>query len=479
MEGEHVYVISDLHLGGIPADKTIGDPGFEMCGPFARRALSGFIDHLVERHRAAPRSMRLVINGDFIDFLADGDGLELPGSQREFVAFNADVGLAVAKLKRALERSAEVVTALRRLVESGAGLVILLGNHDLELSLPEVRREFLRELGPGGVEFIFDGEAYASDWFVMEHGNRYDGWNIVDHGGLRALRSAQTRGEDFDFGAPAGSHLVATVMNPLKKRYRFVDLLKPENEAAIPILLAFEPDSRLQIAGIAKLYLAARAAQPKVGVAPAQSRYIAGTDAPDDPELESLRRSYLATEELLRSTSDGGATALIAGREATGWLDSVRGVWHVLRSGGEPIGVMDRLTETLAARKSTITRAFDPESEEPHYLEAARRLAAGRAVVMGHTHLAKYVPLEDGGVYVNTGTWCPTIRLEGIYEPDGSISRPRLHRLLSALADNRLDEVCAHEFCAAHLSRHGATRRASLLRWLPDTGTLETWRTNS
>ena len=50
--------------------------------------------------------------------------------------------------------------------------------------------------------------------------------------------------------------------------------------------------------------------------------------------------------------------------------------------------------------------SFDPAIEtSPEYLEAAQELARGgyRYVVFGHTHLAKRIPLDGGGAYLNSG----------------------------------------------------------------------------
>src|SRR5207244_2236158 len=88
----------------------------------------------------------------------------------------------------------------------------------------------------------YDNEAYTVGDALIEHGNRYDRYNQVDHDALRRARSLQSRGlRPADHGVvlkPApGSRMVAEVMNPIKARFPFVDLLKPETEAVLPILL--------------------------------------------------------------------------------------------------------------------------------------------------------------------------------------------------------------------------------------------------
>src|SRR5690348_14500830 len=64
-----VYVISDLHLGGAPDGRANGR-GFRI---FTRTPeLVSFIDAVARRPAGDPR-VELVINGDFVDFLAEID----------------------------------------------------------------------------------------------------------------------------------------------------------------------------------------------------------------------------------------------------------------------------------------------------------------------------------------------------------------------------------------------------------------------
>jgi hypothetical protein len=107
----------------------------------------------------------------------------------------------------------------------------------------------------GLLKFIYDGEAYTIGKVLIEHGNRYDVWNMIDHSALRQERSARSRKlpvgeedrEERYFIPPSGTHLVIEFINRIKARYRFVDLLKPETNAVIPILIALEPEKWLEL----------------------------------------------------------------------------------------------------------------------------------------------------------------------------------------------------------------------------------------
>src|SRR5262249_35079093 len=145
------------------------------------------------------------------------------------------------------------------LVLSGSALTFLLGNHDLEMSLPGPRRALLARLGPGRVEFVYDNQALTLGPVLIEHGNRYDSWNAVPHDVRRQVRSTVSRGEPAPtFPRVPGSELVVRVMNELKARYPFIDLLKPETEAALPLLAVLEPSVLGRLSEVVGLYLESR-----------------------------------------------------------------------------------------------------------------------------------------------------------------------------------------------------------------------------
>jgi hypothetical protein len=153
-----------------------------------------------------------------------------------------------------MERTAPFWGNLETFVKGGGRLTFLLGNHDIELCYPATTRLLRKRLGQDRVEFIYDNRAFNAGPVLIEHGNRYDRWNVVDHDKLREIVSALSRGEmPLDYSGPPGSQLVAQVMNPLKGQYSFVDLLKPENGGVLPLLAVFDPSSMRAIKKLAKL----------------------------------------------------------------------------------------------------------------------------------------------------------------------------------------------------------------------------------
>lgn len=453
-----VYVISDLHLGGdYPEPREPGKRGFRLCT--RADAVAQFIDSLTQKI-AQEGPSELILNGDTVDFLAERD--EKPNS---WSPFTADPNRAVAKLEAIVRRDQGVFDALKRFLEKRGRLTVLLGNHDIELSLPSVRAAFRRALGVKAghdFEFSYDGEAYVVGDALIEHGNRYDAWNQIDYDALRRVRSFLSRRQDvpdkYNFAPPAGSGMVTSVINQIKIQYPFVDLLKPEEAAVVPMLLALEPGYRSRLGTIAALAYRTLshgldgAATPKFGGDIRSERDARDIQFGGDIRSESgageagfgkdmSAGSTAAPHAALSETDDALKRAVYSalGGEAEDFLrdlDAEIVAADPLRQIGGEISATDtvsrafgfaallfgRKSESYEKRLPALLKAmrgvqnedtFDISKEAAtEYLEAARELAGRgfRYVVFGHTHQAKQVDLGNGCFYLNSGTWADVLR---------------------------------------------------------------------
>lgn len=422
-----VFIISDLHVGG----EYGRDPqarGFRINTRV--KELTGFVNDVRLRAKQTHLETELVINGDFVDFLAEKSSDE----KQPWRAFISDEAEAVDALSRIVERDQSLFTSIGELIRSGVSLTLLLGNHDLELSFPAVRQELRRHLGIGRshpFQFIHDGEAYAIGEVLIEHGNRNDGWNTVDFDALRRRRSIASRHiplyPDAQFYPPAGSSLVQQVMNPIKEDYPFIDLLKPESEAAIPLLLALEPGFARDIDRIEELVRLRSAAGEHVPRAPAIPSHVGDIgsggwkrESPPGAVVEILERR-------LNGAARSQMLALIAEAE-----EEQRQTARQIAAGGfrRALSFARMLfTSDWTKRLPSLLDGFQQiqserlfgraEETDPLYFDAASELARGgfSTVVFGHTHYAKDLELNGGGKYLNTGTWADRMRL-----PDEVIS---------------------------------------------------------
>lgn len=406
-----VFVVSDLHLGGAP--------GFQMCSAAGQQQLAQLFTWIAGQ-RINDRQIELVIAGDIVDFLAVED--KAGGA---WSAFTLPQDEALRKLEKILGSTAPIWDALARCVERGVRLTMMLGNHDIELSLPQLRRRLHERLGPGYVEFLCDNEAYTRGRLLVEHGNRYDNWNVVHHDALRQARSLLSRGgKPKDFPVQPGSDLVVKVMNQLKVRYSWIDLLKPETSGVIPLLAVVGSDVWQQVGPA--IWMTARAAwrdrQYGDDGMPTQDHFIAErirrnapTDEFPDADIEAWIETHL-----------GGGNSQIA--ESRGGLRSDL-VFAALRKWGEKDG-----------------RSFRVDREDRRYFDAAAALALGGydVVVFGHTHHVKRIPFNDrpGGVYLNTGTWADLIRVPSeIFDADEPTARAKFDPFFDALKTNQVDRI--------------------------------------
>lgn len=444
---KELFVISDLHIGGALSTQQ-GERGFRINTHVIELAV--FLRELAVRRRTLGSSIELVINGDFVDFLA-----EVPPGDKQHSAFIGNATKAVATFDAITARDADLFDALAELVASGCSLTLLLGNHDVELSLPAVRRRLMSRLGieaNAGFRFIYDGEAYVVGDVLIEHGNRYDGWNVVDHDRLRRFRSESSRelaiSSDAQFFAPAGSDLVQRVMNPIKQDYPFIDLLKPETGAALPLLLALEPGLGSAANGVESLRLLRDAEQhkPRAPARPARSGDIAGGGTIAYAALRKLLLEQLgpagadATMDLVIQAEQ--AQSQQRGQIASGAFSRALSFLR-LRASPSYEQRLDVLLGALRALHDDTCFKRDKEGEAC-YFEAARALAAGpySTIVFGHTHLAKQVTLPgSGAAYINTGTWADLMRVpESVLSGPTWAAQAHLEAFASAVRERRYDE---------------------------------------
>jgi len=473
-----VYIVSDLHLGGAPGDPEATDErrrrGFRMMTNPAK--LAAFVASLAKEPADAP-TIELVVNGDFVDFLAEEHDGPSP-----WIPFLFARGRAVETFTSISTRSgdsgdAQVFDALADFVANGHRLTVLLGNHDLELALPDVRTALMARIGAQRsslIQFLYDGEAYAVGDAIIEHGNQYDPANFVDHDGLRRARERRTRGfydrQAEHFIPPPGSELVCAVMNPLKARYAFIDLLKPESEPLFALLLALEPDAATELGRIAKFLLRTRTQffpkattmrSPTRGSAPPGSEgeldalrtvLAEATRAEPSGELSTLvdiampaRTSHASPATSPRMTRGGTATrGWIA--DAGGWLTGKLGLLEIFAHGAD--ASMDQRLRALqqALRALDHDESWDIGHEPSSgYRRAAVDLTGANAghfkyAIFGHTHHVKDLQLEEsGGRYLNTGTWANLMRFPAATRhDDAAVALPALREFVEGIRANDL-----------------------------------------
>lgn len=194
MSASNLLVVSDLHLGGPlrPAPTADVDApnrvGFRALRQVVRldRALAGFLDH--HRTHPPPRGDRwtLLFNGDTVDFLhmdlrPEGDAeadIPPPDEDEHLYGLAFASHRAVWKMRVIARHHRRAFAALARFVEAGHRVVLVVGNHDVDLWFAAVRAAFVDEVARHAADpaAIRAGMAFEP-WFYYEPGRAY-----VEHG---------------------------------------------------------------------------------------------------------------------------------------------------------------------------------------------------------------------------------------------------------------------------------------------------------
>lgn len=386
-----VIVVSDLHLGG-EAPHMMSHP----------RELARFIADLPSRVNS-DETLELVLNGDFVDFL----------TAKPWESWTAEPAVAASKLLSASRPPFDVVfEALKRYIESGHHLTIVVGNHDIEFIYPQVQATLLQQLGtawPDRVRFVDDGSAWRVGGAIIEHGNRYDPANRNDWERLRLVRSRASRGEACEevVRVSPGSKMVTHIVNHLRPEYPFIDLVQPQGELLALLLLVLEPSLAFDFPMIARAFHLARLMES--GHPPSSYQANDGEFVPVDQELDALFGEHY--RQLHSGASEPTGLA-----EFAGILDQARrGSLKRQLLAGEPIP--ERRLEKLRAllcRLLPRQDVFSPDGDMGACGEAAAQMRAAtgaEVVVMGHTHMARRSGPQLQSNYINTGAWADVVRV--------------------------------------------------------------------
>jgi UDP-2,3-diacylglucosamine pyrophosphatase LpxH len=361
---EDVLVLSDVHLAA-ERDRGLFRADGEM---------SAFLDWIITD--AGPS--RVVIAGDFLDFLVPMDG------ETNLAYF--DPNGAHSRATSIVEHHEEVFDALARLANSNAHeLWIASGNHDPELLFPDVRevmdRRTRRGSRAGVVRWCVDGEAMrfrtGDASILITHGDAFDDWNRVNHGALRRAANRISYGfskdSEWEYEPPPGTRIVIDYLVRLRAKYPWVDTLKPERDAVFPILHEFlDYGEHWKYRG-----LIARAIK------------MAG----ESWLHEAIR--HVHPETLIRRSDEEGSLR----QRLTRWL--------ALEDAGVPLDLISTLRDVSEADGYFDIFAPDEFAELlPHFFKRGADL-----LVAGHTHAAKAHLVEDRNLYLNTGTWARLLQL--------------------------------------------------------------------
>ncbi len=468
-----LYSISDLHLGG-------SDPANQMFCQGMR--LKSFIQRLPDQRIKNGGHLALVLAGDIIDSLPF---LTMSGSY-----ITVDSAADIVRTVMDNPSFKPVFEGLKYYLQhDDCELIFLIGNHDLELAFPEAQEELLKVIAPmpcarGRVLFFMQGTGFrcqvGNRTVYITHGNEADPWNHVDYDALRQASHARTLGHPFNpekWVPNAGTKLVVDLMNEVKRDHPFIDLLKPEVEAAVKVLSVLDENA-------VKYFFKALPAFTKAAKAHLGPRVVLGEGGQlteQEPEVVRLLGNAFPCPSLHEESSSDDLVRkvdeyqigkrlpeeLVSDSDATlGYFD----YWWDKITGKDPI---EALREALQGWVSE-DRSFDLGYRDSTFQGVLSQLGGDIDVVItGHTHLPRWIKaLEHGNlVYLNSGTWARLIGLHPEVFENKATFQP-VYDALQAKDMGTLDKTeinGRHLILDATLAAHVTNELAELVR-ITDTG---------
>lgn len=428
---DEIHVISDIHMGGNRLD-------FQILRE--TRRLANYINWVAQQRPGG--RVALILNGDIIDTLAE--------DIRGYVA----VDEAITTLQRIMKDPSfhDIWKALADFVKlPGRTLIMIIGNHDIELSFPTVQRLITTSLAGDDltayarIEFSTTGAGYSclvgNARIYCTHGNEVDAWNYNRYEDLAKVGRRLNVGRSLDpseWYPNAGTRMVKEVMNEVKRRFAWIDLLKPETSAAIGTLMVLEPS---QVSKISKLL--SIVGEKIQGVKQVDQRLSAeGFHQPGQDAATAITTDRLLGPNLkagiLGSTPSGGRSAddmLLAAEENLNRAGA--NITATDSTLGTPQLILDSLTGWMrgVGKDEALRRAlkdwlendrtFDIADQDDTYKQVTAAVGTSiDFIITGHTHLERAIDMGGGRYYFNSGTWIRLLKFTDAMLQDNASFKP-------------------------------------------------------
>jgi UDP-2,3-diacylglucosamine pyrophosphatase LpxH len=182
LNAKYTAIISDIHLTEAEPEHPAGNlwKKFKSREFFFDDTLSDFFEYIQEK--TGTETAELILNGDVFDFdsvmsIPEDAPFRITWLEKTRGLFPEEVK-ASYKMQKILSEHAVFVEALRKFIKQRNHVVIVIGNHDLELHFPQVQNDIIYALNLTKEE---QARVRFCEWFyisnqdtLVEHGNQYD-----------------------------------------------------------------------------------------------------------------------------------------------------------------------------------------------------------------------------------------------------------------------------------------------------------------
>lgn len=411
-----VYVVSDLHMG--PGREAATGAWHPLEDFRVDDAFCAFLDKI----GSGPAPVELVIAGDFIEYpqilpeLAQRSPEDCLGcTEGESCERTA---LVLGQRPHIASGHPAVFNRLRRFVQDGHSVTIMVGNHDVELLWPRAWSMLADAICPAGVRGKLQRANYSyvvgsasRGRIYIEHGHERDPANRygLPDAEMFAADSRGTRRIKRNWG----TLFVDKVFNQLEPHNWFIDNIKPSARA---LQLGLRNNIGFTAHALLLVLKFMLTSSPPFGDLIEAKLSDEDELLPEERDPERLaavvadRDVRLFLEDHLR---DEGFRAMF--ERSVQKLGAVE--WRRMRRGAARQPTLDQLSPGPASC-APAAATLGASGEEDAYTTAARQVMERdsriETVIMGHTHTPVngsnepiYLSGNRKGYYYNSGTWTP------------------------------------------------------------------------
>lgn len=393
-------IVSDLHVGGGPADK--GDDHV-----FHKNQLVEFVLREVAAPAGREGRLELFFNGDFLEFAQTNVKAFSHLSDERWCTELESLN----KLETIIGGHCDIFEALAAFQLPGNIVTIAAGNHDVDLYWGKVQAR-IREVAGRGVRFEI-----GQEWV-----ERYAGKLQIGHGHMSDVANRFVHWERPVVTGPygieclemcPGTLFMVKFVNKLEAQYPFADNLLPVTKLAW-VLLA---DDKLGFASVGWMFtrLIATTSWAVLGtrkgddmgarllarVQGSRSR-AARLDAVLAEHGMEQERQWLKARGLDQEQLAALMFALLGRIDQAAWQELFE-----LDVGGVALGA-DEITLSALRKASQV----DGKQELREVARRRAKLKGASVVVTGHTHQEDQVDLDGGAKYFNPGCWTRYLELD-------------------------------------------------------------------
>lgn len=452
-EFDEIHVISDIHMGG-------DTPDFQILRETGR--LAGYIGWVGQQ--CPEGRVALVLNGDVFDTLAE--------RSTGYIAIERAVEVVGRIMGDPSFRG--IWDALARFVAlDGRTLVFVIGNHDIEMSFTGVQRLILNRLAGddplkrGRVEFSTVGAGYSCTVggarVYCTHGNEVDAWNYNHYESLARVGRRLNAGLGFDlreWRPNAGTRMVKEVMNSVKERYKWIDLLKPETQAAVGTLVVLDPAQAKKVGDLLSIFGEKVLSEKDMNQRLSADEPVSGSPGPLGaamPVKEPWLGPNLGEASSVQATADVDSLLLQAEKNLGKPLAQLAEQDGQLGTGqlilDRLTGWMRNITKDEALRRAlkdwlADDKSFDLQDQDDTFKAVTANVGQSvNFIVTGHTHLERAIDMGGGRYYFNCGTWIRLLRFSQSMLKDQGAFKP----VYDVLMDGRMETIDRATFGDASL----------------------------